>query len=160
MLSARDTTLRADKAYIDLMEAESTWAFKYVFTNTNPVDPRRDAMWADVPGVAPAAIPVFNRLLPENYRMKHRASQNRPRTELFGTAPYRGLGRGVLDHVDVSTQLQQGNWVPEKGSRILTEIELNRREFVTIPADLRELPFESRYGAMTRAAPAYMQPHQ
>lgn len=159
MLNSRATTLRADKAYIDLLEAESTWPFKYVFSRTNPIEPQRNPMWADVPGVPGRGIPVYNKLLPTNFRMQTRASQNRPQTELFGTAPYTALGRGPLKYPDVSSLLQQSNWVAGRGSRTVTEADMHRFDFVSVPKELSALPFESRYGKMTRTGPAYMQPH-
>jgi hypothetical protein len=158
MLTARATTLRADRAYIDLLEAESTWAFKYNLSRTNPVDPRALPMWAKTPGVL--NVNGYNSLLPINFRMQTRASQNRPQTQLFGTAPYTALGRGLLHHVDTNSQLQQSNWVAARGSRQgTTEAELRRFDFVTLPRELTTMPFESRYGAMTRVGPAYAQPH-
>lgn len=160
MLNARATTLRADRQYIDLLEAESTWPFKYVFSRTNPVNPRVNPMWADVPGVPIGGVDAYNSLLPANYRMQIRASQNRPQTELFGTAPYIALGRGPLKYTDTQSSLQQSNWVAGKGSRMINEIDLYRYDFVTLPPDLVNIPFDSRLGQMTRAGPAYMQPHE
>ena len=159
MLDARETTLRADKAYIDLLEAESTWAFKYNFSRTNAVNPRMNTMWSAVPGVPINNVRTYNTLLPTNFRMQTRASQNRPQTELFGTAPYIALGRGQLKYTDTSSSLQQSNRVTGRGSRTLTEIDMNRYDFVSVPKDLTNLPFETRYGSMTRVGPSYMQPH-
>lgn len=159
MLTARETTLRADKAYIDLMEAESTFPLRYVFNNTQPVNPRRTPMWADVPGVPACAIDTYTKLLPYHYRLQHRASQNRPQTELFGRAPYRAQGRGDLEHIDASNRMRFANRIPDRASRIFTEeVELDRFEFVTVPKLLRDLPFDSRMGRMTRSAPGYVQP--
>jgi len=162
MLSARETTLRADRAYIQLLEAESTWPNKYVFSRTNPVNPRTNPMWADVPGVPGAAVDAYNRLLPINFRMQTRSSQNKPQTQLFGRAPFIARGKGELRYTDTSTMLQQSNWVPGRGSRKLTEMNVDRNDFVTIPRDLATLPFESRLGQMTRTGPSYMQrqPHE
>lgn len=162
MLGAQATTLRADKAYIDLLEAESTWPFKYVFSRTNPVNPRRNPMWGlNDQGVPIGGVAVYNRLLPANYRMQVRAAHNRPQTELFGTAPYIALGRGPLRYPDTSSLLQQGNWVPGRGSRTLSEVDYNRFDFVTLPKGLTEQTgADLRYGAMTRVGPAYMQPHE
>ncbi len=159
MLDARETTLRADKAYIDLLEAESTWPFKYVFSRTHAVNPRMNAMWAGVPGVPIQNMGAYNTLLPTHFRVQTRASQNRPQTELFGTAPYIALGRGPLKYTDTSSLLQQSNRVTGRGSRTVTEIDMNRYDFVSVPKDLTALPFETRYGRLTRVGPAYMQPH-
>lgn len=158
--NTRSTTLKADKAYIDLLEAESTWAMKYVFSNTNPLEPRQHPiMGLNAPNTGGCQMKQYNSMLPRNFRMQTRASQNRLHTELFGTAPYMALGRGVLKHVDVSTMLQQGNWVPEGPSRTLMESKWDRNQFVTIPKELKQLKPELRYGSMTRVGPSYMQPH-
>lgn len=157
MLDARETTLRADKAYIDLLEAESTWPFKYVFSRTNAVNPRLSG--APCSGVPARNINAYNTLLPTHFRVQTRASQNRPQTELFGTAPYTALGRGPLKHIDTSSLLQQSNRVTARGARTVTEIDMNRRDFVSVPKELTALPYETRYGRLTRAGPAYMQPH-
>lgn len=160
MLNAKATTLRADRQYIDLLEAESTWPFKYVFSRPNPVDPRRAPMWAGTPGVPGRQMGTYNTLLPTNFRIQTRASQNRPQTELFGTAPYIALGRGPLKYTDTSTRLQQSNWAPGRGSRgTVTEARVDRFDFVTLPQEVTTLPFDSRLGQLTRVGPAYMQPH-
>ena len=158
MLNARDTTLRADKAYLDLLEAQSTWASKYVFTRPNPVNPQAVPMWASVPGYG-HQVAAYNRMLPAHSRVEVRASESRPQTQLYGTAPYRAQGRGTLLHTDVSTTMMHGNWITSKGSRVLTELPLDRYDFITIPEDLKRLPFESRFGQITRVGPAYAQPH-
>lgn len=161
MLGARATTLRADKAYIDLLEAQSTWAHKYVFTQTNPVNARQQPMWGlHDQGVPGAQMATYNNLLPTNFRMQVRSAHNKPQTELFGTAPYMALGRGELRHTDTATKLRQSNWVPVRGSRMLSELNYDRFDFVTLPRELLAgAPTDLRYGALTRVGPAYMQPH-
>lgn len=157
---ASQAALRADRDYLALLEAQSTWPFKYNFTRTNPWTPRA----YPVQGLSrsawgPGQVDAFNSLLPANYRVKHRASQNKPQTELFGTAPYIALGRGIMYHVDVSSMLLQGNMVQERGSRILTERQFDRKQFITVPDTLRNLPVDMRRGEATRSGPEYMQPH-
>lgn len=160
MLSASQTTLRADKAYIDLLEAESTWPMKYLFGQTNPVRPRdRPIQGSHTPGVGGCQADVYSSLLPTNFRMQVRASQNRLQTELFGTAPFLGLGQGVLKNTDTSSMLMQGTRVSERGARVLMERNYGRLGFVTVPAELRDLPHELRYGALTRVSASYLQPH-
>lgn len=159
MYGSRATTLRADKAYIDLLEAESTWPYKYVVSRTNPVAPRAYPMWGLWnQGVNTADVKTYNDLLPTNYRMQVRASQNKPQTELFGTAPYTALGRGLLRFTDTSSLLQQSNWVSGRGSRIAGELPWDRLQFVDIPEDLKAQRVEMRYGQTTRIGPAYMRP--
>jgi len=160
MLNARATTLRADKAYIDLLEAESTWANKYVFSRTNPVQSRQRPLWGLTEhGVPASKMNTYNTLLPTNFRVQVRAAQNKPQTELFGTAPYIALGRGPLRYTDTSSLLQQSNWVSGRGSRSISEIDYDRFDFVQMPKDLTGLAPELRYGAFTRVGPAYLQPH-
>lgn len=163
MQSAQATSLRTDHAYTQLLEAQSVWPFLYNFARTNPVNSRPrpiQGLWSQ--GVPPAEVPQYNRLLPAHFRIKHRASQNRPQTELFGTAPYRALGRGTARHIDASSALLLGgDWGALKGSRsATTERQFDRSYFVTIPADLRRLETELRYGVTTRMSPSYAQPHE
>lgn len=159
LMSASQASLRADKQYIDLLEAESTWAAKYLFSQPNPVAPRRFPMMGlNAPNMGPGQMPTYNDMLPQHYRVMHRASHNKPQTELFGTAPYIALGRGVLSHVDTSSALLQSNYVPERGSRVLMEAPWTRSQYVTVPEELKQLR-EMRLGQMTRVGPEYMQPH-
>lgn len=158
MLSASATTLRADKAYIDLLEAESTWPTKYVFARPNPVDARRHPIWGlHEQGVPATHVDTYNKLLPTNFRVQVRASHNRPQTELFGTAPYTALGRGLLRYPDTSSAVRQGTWVPTRGSRTAAEVDYNRFDFVHVPRELTEPVNEMRYGVYTRLGPSYMQ---
>lgn len=157
---ASQAALRADRDYISLLEAESTWAFKYQFTRPNPAWPRSFPIQGlNLPRPGPGQMDAYNSLLPVHYRTQVRASQNRPKTELFGTAPYTALGRGVMHHVDVSSMLMQANPVNERGSRVLVEREWDTRSFITVPRELRDLPVDLRVGQTTRVGPAYMQPH-
>lgn len=157
---AAQAALRADPDYLRLLEAESTWAFKYHLTRTNPWTPRAfPVQGLNNPAMGPGQVDAYNSLLPSHYRVKHRASQNRPQTELFGTAPYIALGRGIMHHVDVNSMLQQGHWTQDRGQRVLMEREFDRKHFVSIPAALRNLPFETRKGEGTRVSPEYLQPH-
>lgn len=160
---ASDASLGADPAYVRLLEAESTWPNKYRFAQPNPSDPRRFPMWGlPAQGTPTCCIADFNRLLPANFRVATRASQNRLQTPLYGRAPYRLVGRGDLLFTDVSTQLQQGLYDPNRGSRVgVEEASLDRFDFVDVPRDLRDLPWDTRKGSSTRRSPEYMlQPRQ
>lgn len=157
---AQNAGLRADNDYLRLLEAESTWAFKYNQAQVNPGDPRRFPIQGlNAPHMGPSQVATYNRLLPYNYRVEHRSSRNRLETELFGRAPYIALGRGVMFHVDDSTKLAQGNPLFDRGNRVIMERPWDRRQFVTIPHDLKTLPVETRKGQITRMAPQYLQPH-
>ena len=159
MLSASSTALRTDKAYVDLLEAQSTWPFHYVFARPNPVNSRAQPMWGlQDAGVPPQAIDSMNALLPANFRVQTRASQNRPQTELFGTSPFLARGAGVLKTPDVSSQLLEGTYTSQRGSRSIAELPFDRQDFVAVPPALAGEGPEVRYGALTRVAPSYMQP--
>lgn len=159
--NAAQASLRTDPNYIALLEAQSTWPFSYRFGRVNPTNPRAHPIQGlNAPSWGPSQVDTFNRLLPVNFRMDVRSSQHRPTTELFGTAPYIALGRGVLHHVDVNSMLQQGNPLFDRGNRTVTERGWDRAHFVTIPDDLRNIPFETRKGETTRISPQYMQPHE
>lgn len=161
LLSAAHAGLRADPAYLNLLEAESTWALKYNLTRTNPCTPMAHPVRGlNQPGMGPSQVEVFNRLLPQHFRVAHRASQNRLHTELFGPAPYTALGRGLVHHVDASNRLRYAESMHERGSKVHTmERQLNRFDAVELPQELRRLPFDSRMGAATRMGPEYLQPH-
>lgn len=150
--------LRADPSYIGLLEAESTWAAQYNFSRPNPMAPRRfpiQGLTNSAPG--PSQIDAYTTLLPVHYRVQNRASHDRPQTELFGRAPYVALGRGVLNHVDTSTQLAHGNPIIDR-TRQLSERQWYRAPFVSLPKELVQLPHDTRMGKTTRVAPDYPQP--
>lgn len=154
--NAAQAGLRADRDYLALLEAESTWPTRYVLSAPQPLQVRRYPIQGlNRPAIGPEQIDAFNSLLPVNFRVQTRASQNRPQTELFGTAPYLALGRGVAQHVDVSTALLQGNPLFDRGNRVLEERPWPREQFVTVPAELRDLPVDTRLGEVTRLAPEY-----
>lgn len=160
MPTAAQASLRADRDYLALLEAQSTWPTRYHFARINPTAPSAFPIQGlNAPHMGPPQIPHFNKLLPANFRVDVRSSQHRLQTELFGRAPYIALGRGIMNHVDTNTMLQQGNPIFERGNRVLAEKPWDRRDFVTMPADLKNLPVETRKGALTRVGPQYLQPH-
>lgn len=162
MPSAAQASLRADRAYIDLLAAQSAWPMQYVMSRPNAVDARALPVQGLVStAVAPQLVDDFNQLLPQNYRVAKRASQNRPQTELVNTAPYAALGRGVANHVDTNTALLHGERTLRTASRATTgERAWDRRDFVAVPPELQRLPQDRlRFGEMTRVGPAYAQPY-
>lgn len=159
MAGAARETLRADKAYIDLLEAESTWPSRYVLSRPNPLAPRAFPIQGlNAPHIGPAQVGVYNALLPDNYRVRVQSSHYRLDTELAGRAAFLGRGDGVMRHVNVSTALLQGNRVSERGSRTLAEREWDRRDFVAVPRALTSLDVDTRLGEVTRVGPQYLQP--
>lgn len=154
--NASQAGLRADRDYLALLEAESTWPTRYMLSRPQPLHPRQYPIQGlNNPAIGPGQVDAYNTLLPTHFRVQTRASQNRPQTELFGTAPYLALGRGVAQHVDVSTMLLQGNPLFDRGNRVLEERAWPREQFVTVPAELRDLPVDTRLGEFTRSAPEY-----
>lgn len=157
MNPATKTALRADAAFLRLQEAESTWPSTYGFSRPNALDPRAFPIQGQT-SVAPGPEQVGAFLRPTHERVHRRASQHRLHTELYGTAPYTFVGRGILNHVDASTQLRTRNASADR-TRRMEEQAWDRRQFITVPAELRDLPADHlRVGAMTRVGPAYAQP--
>lgn len=159
---AAQASLRADAQYISMLAAQSAWPMQYAMSRPAPVAARSHVVQGlPTIGVASDAVGAYNSLLPANYRMAKRASQNRLQTELVGTSPYMALGRGIANHVDTNTALLQGTREGRDASRATAgERTWDRRDFVAVPSDLRLLPQdELRFGAMTRVGPAYAQPH-
>lgn len=79
----------------------------------------------------------------------------RPSTELFGTAPYRGLGDGVLYFVDDSNTLQRGGFT---GPSFCPEGKFQEKPYDTwacIQAPTAVENFQHA-GVSTRAAPVYL----
>lgn len=152
--------LRADLDYLELLNAESTWAFKYNVSRLNPIHPRiYPIQGLNAPHMGPRQVVDYNRLLPRHFRVQHMSSEHRLETELVGRAPYTALGRGIMHHVDDNTKLQQGNPLFDKGNRVIMERAWNRQDFVHIPEELRNLPVETRKGMITRMSPRFLQPH-
>lgn len=160
---ASQTSLRADRDYIEMLAAQSSWPHKYVFSRPNPCTPRVFPIQGlRAPAIGGDTVDGYNALLSAHYRVANRASQNRPATELFGTAPYTAVGRGMARHVDASTALQFGHTVNRGTSRTqLAENQFNNNfEYIEVPSILRDLPGgDIRIGAMTRVGPSYAQPY-
>lgn len=159
MPSAAQVSLRTDRDYIALLDAQSSWPTQYHFARINPTAPSAFPIQGlNAPHMGPAQIPQYNKLLATNFRIDVRSSQNRLQTELFGRSPYIALGRGILNHVDTNTALLHGNPIYERGNRVLVERPWDRSQFVTVPAELKNLPVDTRKGRMTRMNPQYLQP--
>lgn len=157
--TARQTMLHTDPAYARLLEAQSMWPTSYVFATTWPAGCDLPIEGRTAQYVGPNQVGAYNALLPRHERVRERASQNRPRTELYGTAPYM-IRRGQAAQVDDWTKLRHSNWVSAAGSRQATsEATYDILDFVSVPPQLLALP-ETRLGKLTRVGPEYMQPHE
>ena len=159
---ASQASLRADSAYIEMLAAQSTWPTKYVFSVPSPCTPMAFPIQGlRAPKVGADTVVQYNDLLPAHYRVKNRASQNRPTTELFGTSAYSAVGRGLAKHVDASTKLRDSHPV-QRGTARAYLAEQTRNPnflFVDVPGQLRDLPGQDlRIGATTRVGPSYAQP--
>ncbi len=157
--TAQQTMLHTDPAYTRLLEAQSMWPTKYVFATTWPSSCALPIDGRTAQYVGPDQVGAYNALLPRHERVRIRASQHRPETELYGTAPYM-IRRGQNARVDEWSRLRQSSWVPVAGSRQATaEATYDIMDFVTVPPQLLNLP-ETRLGKLTRVGPEYMQqPH-
>jgi hypothetical protein len=154
--TAAQAALESDPAYIRMLEARSTWPYKYNMEFTQPRCVGTPIWGLNAPHVGTKQVDTYNKLLPRHMRVHLRASHNRPQAELYGTAPYMAIGRGSLLYPDIDNSLRNGNWVPSERNRILSETHYDRRDFIRIPRELRDLPFESRFGQMTRVGPEYL----
>jgi hypothetical protein len=157
MRTARQTSLRTDEQYTRLLDAQSRWPLGYVMGTTQPTNPYRRAIDGQATvHVGPRQVDGFNRLLASHTRTKVRASQNRPQTELFGTAPYIALGRGHLRDIDASNEMHYGTTVTNMNlpKRVLMEQPFDRYDYI----DIKPSAVDIRLGAMTRLGPQYVRP--
>ena len=162
-MNARDAALASDPAYIRLLEAQSVWPGNYVFGTTMPVNTCQAPLWGgNRAHVGPGQVPAYNAMLSSHSRVDRRASQHRLQTELYGRAPLMRL-RNFDANVDSGSRLRWGEAVHKEGARRLTETDLSRPDFLTLPEALTALP-ETRLGRLTRGGPDYIdaqaaQPH-
>lgn len=157
MRTARETSLKSDVEYVRLLDAQSRWPAQYVMSNTQPVNPARRAIdGQSTVHVGPRQVVPYNNLLGEHTRTRVRASQNKPQTELFGTAPYVAVGRGHLRNIDASNAALFGaiNTSMNLPHRILSERQLNRFDFI----DYKPRVERQRTGLVTRMGPQYVRP--
>jgi hypothetical protein len=76
------------------------------------------------------------------------------RTQLFGTAPYRALGDGMLNHPDTYSALWTSGFNPHC-ARPLTEIDFDRFECINAPLAVEDERVSGpRGGVHTRVGPA------
>jgi hypothetical protein len=79
----------------------------------------------------------------------------RPRTELWGTAPLRLRGDGVMLHIDQSNALMRQPGFHQECARPLSEQPYNRYDYITFPNAAETW---RRGGESTRLGPVYVQP--
>ena len=155
--------LRQDLDYLSLLAGESRAPGEY-FTSPlwNPPPPPAEACARDACAqlnVGPAQVDADTRLARGDHtRVRMRACQNRPQTELFGVAPYTVIGRGDLTHTDASTGLRNGEMTTSRGAKAdLYEHSWSRPEFLSgrLPG---AGPFRYRGGVITRFSTGFARP--
>lgn len=152
------TTLKTDTQYTALLDAQSKWPNQYVMGTTQATNKAGVAIDGRARvHVGGSQIDTFNRLLPEFTTVRHRRSQNKPQTELFGTAPYVAQGRGHLQNIDASNAAWFGAKVTHMNDprrQELAEHEHDRYDFI----DVKPSAADVRLGQITRVAPKYLRP--
>ena len=79
----------------------------------------------------------------------------RPSTELFGTAPYKAQGDGMLKNPDTFSKLRYSGYNPHC-ARVLGELNFDRFDCVNAPLAVEdEQRMGPRGGAGTRVGPGY-----
>lgn len=157
MRTAQSTALHSDQDYVRLLDAQSRWPYGYVMTNTQPTNPVKRAIDGQATVyVGARQVDQFNKLLPVFTRNRMRASQHRPQTELFGTAPYVAVGRGHLRNIDASNTVHFGMKPTHMNMprRILVERIIERPEYL----DIKPTANDMRMGVQTRVGPQYVRP--
>lgn len=152
------TTLKTDRQYTALLDAQSKWPNQYVMGTTQPTDKQGVAIdgRAQV-HVGAGQVDAYNRLLPEFTTVRERRSQNKPQTELFGTAPYVAQGRGHLKNIDASNASWFGAEVTHMNDprrQVIAEKVYDRYDFV----DVKPTAADLRLGQITRTGPTYLRP--
>lgn len=82
-------------------------------------------------------------------------TRGRPSTQLFGTAPLKRMGDGVLYNVDASNELRNGYGIPLRCVRPETEQLWDRMDFIDVPPVAESW---RRGGISTRFVPVSTEP--
>lgn len=148
--------LRNDASYLRLREAVSVGPYSYasdpLYTPSKP-QPRPDIEGLVGMGVGSRQVDVYNRLIAGQSRTSLPAASNRPSTRLFGTAPYRALGKGTeVNDQGAALGMFTGEAVSTRGSRAASaESAWDRFEFL----DVKPAVEAQRVGMSSRAANDY-----
>ena len=149
--------LRNDASYLRLREAVSVGPYSYasdpLYTPSKPQMPRPDIEGLVGMGVGGRQVDVFNSLIPGQTRASLPAGSNRPSTRLFGTAPYRALGKGTeVNDQGAALGVYTGEKVSRRGTRAASaETAWDRFEFL----DVKPAVEAQRVGMSSRAANDY-----
>lgn len=150
-----ETQLRSDAGYLRLKTAESQAPFAYVTNSLST--PRGQPRWAGgrvAQGLGPAEVPAYETLLGSWSRNERPAAGHRPSTELFGTAPYKTVGRGgLLNDQGAALQFQLGA-KPEQRTRRISEARYDTLAFVNVPLAV-QASLVDRFGESSRSGPVY-----
>ena len=148
--------LRNDASYLRLREAVSVGPYSYasdpLYTPSKPA-PRPDIEGLVGMGVGSRQVDVYNRLIATQSRTSLPAASNRPSTRLFGTAPYRALGKGTeVNDQGTALSVSTGEAISTRGSRAAyTESTWDRFQFL----DVKPAVEVQRVGMSSRAANDY-----
>ena len=143
--------LRDDSGYVDYWNRRSQAPLQY-FMGFQAGKPPADIQGKPVVGAGSDRVGVDRAF--RYTRVETMPAEHRLETPLYGTAPFRATGDGVLVHTDVSTRLQIGDRMGARGREQLAEVNLEhlRRQFVGAVPRVEDA---MRAGANTRAPPVY-----
>ena len=145
--------LRSDAGYLQYMTSRSMFPFQYVTTFAPPGCPADNCNKQFMPGSKQVAA-LNDILTTTGTRIVDRTKTS---TELFGTAPYKGRGDGVLKYTDVSNSLlDMGTSV--RCSRPLTEMQWDRFDYINVKPNVEVKG--PRGGVTTRVGPIFVMPGQ
>ena len=149
--------LRNDASYLRLREAVSVGPYSYasdpLYTPSKPQMPRPDIEGLVGMGVGSRQVDAYNRIIATQTRTSLPAASNRPSTRLFGTAPYRALGKGTeVNDQGAALSVYTGEAVSTRGSRAVTaESVWDRFEFLGVKPAVEA----QRVGMSSRAVNDY-----
>lgn len=150
-----ETQLRSDAGYLRLKTAESRAPFEYVTSGL--AAPRGQPRWAEgrvAQGLGAKELPAYESLLGTWSRNERPAAGHRPSTELFGTAPYKTVGRGgLLNDQGAALEFQLGR-KPGLRTRRISEARYDTLAFVNVPLAVQS-SLADRFGESSRAGPVY-----
>ena len=151
-----NTQLKNDASYLRLREAVSAGPYSYtndpLYTPAKPA-PRPDIEGLVGMGVGGNQVDAFNRLIPGQTRASLPSGSNRPSTRLFGTAPYRALGKGTeVNDQGLALAVYTGEKVSRRGTRATSaETAWDRFEYI----DVRPAVEPQRVGLSSRSLNNY-----
>lgn len=146
-------SLNDDRAYVNMMGRRSEFPFRYLTSYTAmgscPVSNCNKQFHT-----GPVQVGTLNTMT-DSVPTRVWSHGDRPSTELFGTAPYRGRGDGELLSPDVSNRLARQPAYWKECTRPLSEQPWNRYDYIAFP---NRAEWWRRGGESSRLGPIYIQP--